>query len=694
MSEHADLLVEIGTEELPPKALRPLSDAFAAGLAEALAGARLAHGELRAFATPRRLAVTVSGLATRQPDREAEQKGPPVKVAFGKDGKPTRAALAFAEKCGVAVDALARERTDKGEWLVHRSTEAGLPATGVLPGCVEQALAGLPIPRRMRWGAGSEEFVRPVHWLVFLLGGDVVDCKLFGIAAGRESRGHRFMGSARIELSGAAGYERQLYDEGRVVADLDARRERIVSAVAEAAAEAGGTPVGDTNLYDEVAALTEWPVALTGRFDAAYLELPREVIVATLTGHQRYFPITGEDGALLPAFVTVANIDSPEPGLVRDGNERVIRPRLADAAFFWNTDREQTMAARSEALDAVVYQRGLGTLADRSRRIALLAARIAAASGADPLVCERAALLAKCDLLTGMVGEFPELQGTMGAYYARADGEPQAVAEAIGEQYLPRFAGDALPASAPGRALALADKLDALCGAFASGRKPSGNRDPFGLRRAALGCVRIVVEHGLELDLPALLRAGLELQPADAAPGAADELYDFIVDRQRGWYLDAGRYGAEMFDAVRCRGLVSLADIDARLAALAGFVEHEDAEALASANKRIANILRQAAHEDERDPDPGLFEHDAERALFEAMRETGDRLAANTEARRYADALADLARLRGPVDRFFDDVMVMADDDAVRVNRLRLLAALRAQFLRIADISRLAIARG
>ena len=694
MSRNRDLLVEIGTEELPPGALRPLRDAFAEAFARALADAHLDAGAISAYATPRRLALSVAGLALSQPDREVEHKGPPVSVAFDADGEPTRAAIAFADKCGVDVAALDRDETDKGAWLVHRATEPGRPAAEVLPGCLARALDGLPIPRRMRWGAGDEEFVRPVHWLVLLHGGEVVPARCFGVDAGRATRGHRFMADRPIELESPAGYAERLEDEGSVVADFDARRARIVAAVEGAARHAGGTVVAGDALYDEVTALTEWPVAVTGRFDESFLELPREVIVATLQNHQRYFALAGKDGALLPAFVTVANIDSPDPGKVRDGNERVIRPRLADASFFWNTDRERPLADRCEALADVIYQRGLGTLADRGRRVALLAARMAHAAGADPLNVERAALLAKCDLLTGMVGEFPELQGTMGAYYARADGEPAAVADAIGEQYLPRFAGDDLPASAAGRALALADKLDALCGAFAAGKKPSGNRDPFGLRRAALGFVRIVVEGGLDLDLPELVDAGLALQPAEADGGVAGELYDFIVDRLRSWYLDRGLYTAEIFEAVRCRRLPSLTDIAARLEAVAGFVDNDAAESLAAANKRIANILRQAGHEGDDEPDATLFDHDAERELYRSMSDSKEKLAKLAGERRYGEALSELAGLREPVDRFFDDVMVMADDDAVRNNRLRLLAGLRGQFLRVADISRLTIARG
>ncbi len=692
-AETADLLVEIGTEELPPGALKPMMLAFAGGLVEALAAERLDCGEMRPYASPRRLAVRIDAVARRQADREIEQKGPPVAVAFDDDGMPTRAAEAFAKKCGVRVDELEREQSDKGEWLCFRGSEPGREAADIIPGCVRLALDKLPIPRRMRWGAGATEFVRPVHWVVMLHGDAVVPGQVFGLAAGRVSHGHRFMGDGRVELASAGDYPGKLEAGGRVIADFGERRARIVAAVEKAATEAGGSPVANDELYDEVTALTEWPAAITGEFEEVYLELPPEVIVATLTGHQRYFPIAAADGRLLPRFVTVANLDSPEPDKVRDGNERVIRPRLADAAFFWNADRARPLAGRCDDLADVVYQRGLGTLADRSRRIALLGASLAADVDTDPLLVERAALLGKCDLLTGMVGEFPELQGTMGRYYARAAGEPAAVADAIGEQYLPRFAGDELPQTPAGRVLAIADKLDALCGIFAAGKKPSGNRDPFGLRRAALGVVRIGIECGVDFDLPAAIAAGLMLQPVPAPEAAAEELYDFIVERLRGWYQEKGDISTEMFEAVRAREPRSLIDFDARLEAVAGFVTNEAAESLAAANKRIANILRQAGFDDDGAPDAALFDSDAERELHDALGRAAEAVEGMLERRRYGDVLAKLAGLRAAVDRFFDDVMVMADDDDLRRNRLKLLSGLRAEFLKVADISRLSIAR-
>lgn len=694
----ADFLCEIGTEELPPKALKSLMLAFADGLVATLAEARLVHGDIEPFASPRRLAVRVRGLAMHQPDRDVEQKGPPVRIAFDKDGKPTRAAQAFADKCGVAVDALERESGDKGEWLVHRAREQGVAARDVVPGCVEKALASLPIPRRMRWGATGEEFVRPVHWVVMLHGKQVVPGRVLGIESGRVTQGHRFMGEGALELADAADYESRLETDGRVIADFGKRRARIVEGVQAAAAAAGGEAIANDELYDEVTALVEWPVAVTGGFDARFLELPREVIIATLTSHQRYFPVAGNDGALLPLFITVSNIESRDPDKVRDGNERVIRPRLADAAFFWDTDRQRPLADRQDGLVDVVYQQGLGTLADRSRRLAFLAGGIAGDMGEDPLLAERAALLSKCDLLTGMVGEFPELQGLMGRYYAEADKEPAAVAAAIGEQYLPRFSGDALPQSGIGRALAIAEKLDTICGAFALGKRPSGNRDPFGLRRAAFGIVRIALETGVELELRELIYSALSQQQASAPPEARDDVYDFLVERMRSWYADGteGRpeITAEMFAAVRALRPDSLTDFDARIRAVAAFVALPEAASLAAADKRIANILRKADGEAGSRVDAKLLEGGAEKALFDALTDARRDTATLLEKKDYAGVLARLAGLRDTVDRFFDAVMVMAEDAALRRNRLALLSSLHAEFLAVADISRLVIGKG
>ncbi len=691
----ADLLIEIGTEELPPTALAGLMTAFAEGLSAALDEADLKHGQIRPYASPRRLAVIVEDLEHQQADRAVTRRGPPVTVAFDQDGKPLPAATAFAKMCGVEVDALGREHTAKGEWLCFETVDRGQPAAALIPDFVERALAGLPIPKPMRWGAGEVEFVRPVHWVVLLHGERVVDATVLGVAAGNLTRGHRFLGRNRIEIGHPGEYLDKLETEGRVIADPVRRHRMIREGVEAIAAETRGVVAGSESLYDEVAALVEWPVPMLGSFDAQYLELPREAVISTLTGHQRYFPIADADGTLKPLFVTVANIESRDPDVVRDGNERVIRPRLADAAFFWDTDRKRSLASRLDQLKDVVYQRGLGSLRDKSARTANLAAAISATLGLGQ-DAERAAMLSKCDLLTGMVGEFPELQGTMGGYYARADGELETVAAAIGEHYRPRFAGDTLPATNDGRVLALADRLDTLAGAFVLGKKPSGNRDPFGLRRAALGVVRILVECGLDLDIKQALAAAVAEQPTDGAKGmvesVADELYDYVTDRLRHYFLERDPdLDTETFDAVIARAPVSLVDFEQRLKAVQAFIDLDEAQSLATANKRIANILRQAGGELTA-VQTKRFEDEAERALYEALATATDTVGPLLAERRYTDALCALAALREPVDRFFDDVMVMVDDAELRANRLALLAGLRALFLDVADVSRLSIA--
>ena len=688
-----DFLVEIGTEELPPKALRGLMRAFADHLREGFERERLAHGEVRAFATPRRLAVLVTELAGRQADRTMELKGPPVSVAFDAGGRPTAAARAFAEKCGVAVERLGRTATAKGEWLTGRSVEEGRAAAAVLPGIVQQALEKLPIPRRMRWGSADFEFVRPVRWLLMLHGGRTVPASVLGQESGKLTRGHRFLSKGEIAIGAPASYAEVLEKKGRVIADFDERRRRIVEGVKQAAASVGGTPEGDDELYDEVAALTEWPVPMIGRFDEAFLDLPREVIVATLTHHQRYFPVADAAGNLQAEFVTVANLESAEPERVRDGNERVIRPRLADAAFFRDQDLEVALADRLPLLERIVYSEGLGSLHDKTGRVARLAAEIAAALGVGTSAVERAAWLSRCDLTTGMVGEFPELQGIMGSYYAAAAGEPEAVASAIREMYLPRHAGDALPATAVGRSLALADRIDSLAGQFALGRKPTGNRDPQGLRRAALGIVRILVEQAVDLDLPALLAAATRAQPVSVADTAEldDELYDFIIERMRAWYVEGRAIPVEVFESVRVARPGSLHDFDLRLQGVAAFVALPQAGSLAAANKRIANILRQSGKEEFGAVNAALLEAGPERGLHEALETARSEVDPLLRRRDYVAALARLAALRDPVDRFFDDVMVMAEDETLRRNRLALLAGLRELFLGIADISRLSI---
>jgi glycyl-tRNA synthetase beta chain len=692
MATAADFLVEIGTEELPPMALRDLMDAFAGALSEEFNKSHLHHEGVSGYASPRRLAALVSNLAVTQEDQAIIKKGPPVSVAIDENGKPTNTGLSFAKKCGVEFSALDREKNEKGEWLSHRTVEMGQTAAALLPEIVTNALNALPIPRRMRWGNRETEFVRPVRWVLMLHGKNTVPGSVLGIESANVTHGHRFHAPAAIRISEPGKYLGTLAQKGYVIADFDARREKIVAGVTEAANRLNGTAVTGTALFDEVTALTEWPVAMAGKFNQSFLELPKEVIVATLSNHQRYFSIVDAKGNLLPAFVVVANLESKKPDTVRAGNERVVQPRLADAAFFWKTDRRSPLGSRVDALQNVVYQKGLGTMHDKCIRVAALATLIAKQLHMTPQIVTRAAVLAKCDLLTGMVGEFPELQGVMGRYYAEAGGEDAAVASAIEEQYLPRYAGDYLPTSDAGQVLAVADKLDTIAGIFVLGKKPSGNRDPFGLRRAALGVIRILLEKSLDIDFSEIIKAAILQQPAAGAniDAIRSEIHDFVVDRLRHYYLDQGAgITIEMFEAVRAKRPASLSDFDARLRAVAAFSRLGASASLAAAVKRTANILRQAEHAASGEVDSALLDDAAEKALYEALKTAEQSVRPLLEKRAYTEALAELSTLRKSVDTFFDEVMVMTDDEAVRQNRLILLSELRALFLNIADISRL-----
>ena len=711
-----DFLFEIGTEELPPKALGALGEALRSALGAGLDKAGLAHGELIGFATPRRLAVWVKDLAAAQPEQQLRRKGPPLSAAFDAEGQPTRAALAFAASCGTEVAKLERIEEGKGTFLFFTGTRAGARTVELLPALMQTALDALPIPRRMHWGSGTALFVRPVHWLVMLYGTEVVPATLLETASGRESRGHRFLAPGPLRIPSPQRYAATLGERGYVRADFAARRAHIRDEVTALARGGGGRALIGESLLDEVTALTEWPVALAGAFEERFLALPREVLTATLEDHQRYFPVEDARGRLLPAFIAVANLKSRDPARIRAGNERVVRARLADAAFFWEQDRREPLAARVAALERVTYQARLGSLGDKMRRVRSLAGDIAAAAGAGRALAERAAELCKCDLVTALVGEFPELQGVMGTYYARADGEPEEVAAAIGEHYLPRSAGDALPATAPGLALAIADKLDTLAGIFAIGGKPTGARDPFALRRAALGLQRILIEKGLELDLHERIAAAHALVHADLvriqaaagtsapdasasrAPGeraAICEVYDFLMERLRAYYLErpaapgAPPVTGEMFDAVLATRPGSPLDFDARLKALATFLELPEAASLTAAHKRIQNILRKAPGGAAAEIDVARLRAAAEVRLYDAMRALRDAVGEAIARREYTGALGRLAQLRPAVDAFFDSVMVMDEDPGLRANRLALLAQLQGLFSGVADLSRL-----
>jgi glycyl-tRNA synthetase beta chain len=691
MSATRELLIEIGTEELPPLALRRLAEAFRSGLDRLLTEQHLKHGSSHAWASPRRLAVQIEDVPLAQPDREVVRRGPNMIAAFDDDGNPTKPAEGFARSCGVAVAELDQLETDKGSFLAYRAVETGRPAGEVIPGLVEQALKELPVPRRMRWGDSEVEFVRPVHWVLLLHGTDTVPAQILGVHTDRYSRGHRFHCNEPIAITDPAVYVDTLRDTGRVLVDMDARREAIHDAVLAAGKALGGLAHIDAGLLDEVTALVEWPAVISGGFDERFLEVPHEALISSMQDHQKFFPVMNQAGKLLPHFITVANIESREPQQVRAGNERVIRPRLEDAAFFWTQDRKQTLASRAAQLNGVTFQQKLGSLGDKQTRISRIATDIARAVGGDVRHAQRAAAMCKCDLLTSMVYEFPELQGIMGRYYAGHDGEHIEVCAAMDEQYLPRFAGDDLPTTVTGQALAIADRLDTLVGIFAIGQLPSGDRDPFGLRRSALGVVRILIERELDLDLRSLLASAAAGFPGSLnAADITDDLFGFMMERLRAYYLDSG-YDTDTFEAVLARQPAKPLDFDQRMRAVKSFRKLPESTSLAAANKRIRNILRKAGTEIPHSYEGALLQEAAEQTLAAAVEELDASVSPMFEQRDYTDALCRLAALQAPVDSFFDDVMVMADDEKLRNNRLALLNALSGLFLRVADISRLQV---
>lgn len=692
MADGSDLLLEIGTEELPPGALDGMAHALGRELCARLAARGLAHGKVQTFATPRRLAVLVSDVPDSQDDREVERRGPSVEAAFDADGKPTKAAEGFARSCGVPVEQLEQVDGGKGRQLAFRTTEVGEQTVSLLPEMVADAVARVPAPRRMRWSDLEVEFSRPVHWVVLMLGGELVKAEVLGVNTGRMTRGHRFHKPEGIRLDSAGEYATALYGSGHVVAEFGARREMIRAQVEEAAAALGGRAVLDADLLDEATALVEWPVAITGTFDEAFLRLPAAVLMAPMKGHQRYFPVAGEDGALLPHFVSICNIESKNPDTVRRGNERVLRPRLADAAFFYDADLQRPLDDLQAGLDEVVFHEKLGTVAAKAKRVSKLAGVVAIAMGQGPeavKVARRAGALSKCDLLTQMVGEFPELQGVMGREYTARAGEPEAVAIAIGEAYMPRFAGDAVPASDAGRAVAIADKLDTLVGIFAVGEKPTGDKDPFALRRAALGVLRIIIESELPLDLRKLLDSAVQGYGADIATnGVAGEVHDFMLERLRAYFADRG-IAPEVFAAVQARNPTRPFDFARRIDAVHAFCQMPEAQSLAAANKRIENILRQADRVAAGAVREELFRENAEWDLAAKMVGIKPRVQAMLKAGDYTGALAVLAGLRETVDGFFDQVKVMDEDEQVKNNRLALLAGIHDLFMETADISRL-----
>lgn len=680
-------LVEIGTEELPPKALRSLAESFAANFTAELDGADIAHGAVTWFAAPRRLALKVADLAASQPDREIEKRGPAISQAFGPDGQPTKAAEGWARGCGITVDQAERLTTDKGEWLLYRAQMKGQAVSELLADMVSRALAKLPIPKLMRWADKDTQFVRPVHTVTLLLGSDVIDGEILGIKSGRTIRGHRFMGESEFTIDKAEQYPAILRERGKVMADY-AERKAVIKADAEKAAQAlGGQADLTDSLLEEVTSLVEWPVVLTAKFEEKFLDVPSEALVYTMKGDQKYFPVYDKTGKLMPNFIFVANIESSDPQQIISGNEKVVRPRLADAEFFFKTDRKQRLEDNLPRLETVLFQKQLGTLRDKTDRLEALAGWIANKIGADVNHATRAGLLAKCDLMTNMVFEFTDTQGVMGMHYARHDGESEDVALALKEQYQPRFSGDALPSTDVSAALALAEKMDTLAGIFGIGQHPKGDKDPFALRRAALGVLRIIVEKGYQLDLVEMTEEAARLYGDKLTnKNVVNDVVEFMLGRFRSWYQELG-YSIDTIQAVLARHPTQPADFDARVKAVTHFRSLEEAQALAAANKRVSNILSKSEEKLADNVLASVLKTPEEVKLATHVVVLQDKLAPMFAERNYQEALVELASLRDIVDEFFANVMVMDEDQAVRINRLTLLSQLRELFLKVADIS-------
>ncbi|ENM5834970.1 glycine--tRNA ligase subunit beta [Vibrio metoecus] len=681
-----EFLIELGTEELPPKQLRTLAEAFAANFAAELAAADIAHEGVTWFATPRRLALKVANLAESQPDRVVEKRGPAVNVAFDADGKPTKAAEGWARGNGITVEQVERLVTDKGEWLLFKEQVQGQQTASVVVEMAAKALANLPIAKPMRWGDKETQFIRPVKTLTILFGSELIQGEILGVASARTIRGHRFMGEAEFTIESAEQYPAILEERGKVIADYATRKAMIIEGSQQAAQQLGGIADLEDALVEEVTSLVEWPVVMTAKFEEKFLKVPAEALVYTMKGDQKYFPVYDASKKLLPNFIFVSNIESKEPRHIVEGNEKVVRPRLADAEFFFNTDRKRPLVDRLSLLENAIFQQQLGTIKDKTDRITELAGYIAEQIGADVEKSKRAGLLAKCDLMTSMVFEFTDTQGVMGMHYARHDGEAEEVAVALNEQYMPRFAGDELPSRGVSAAVAMADKLDTIVGIFGIGQAPKGS-DPFALRRASLGVLRILVEYGYQLDLVDLIAKAKSLF-GDRLTNAnvEQEVIEFMLGRFPTWYQDAG-FSIDIIQAVLARNPTKPADFDQRVKAVSHFRALEEAEALAAANKRVGNILAKYDGELGEEIDLALLQEDAEKALAEAVEIMAEALEPAFATGNYQAALSKLAGLRAPVDAFFDNVMVMADDEALKKNRLTLLNKLRNLFLQIADIS-------
>ena len=681
-----NFLVEIGTEELPPKALKTLATSFADNVEAELNQAGLTFDKIEWFAAPRRLAVKVLNLATQQPSKEIEKRGPAVSAAFDAEGKPTKAAEGWARGCGITVEQAERIATDKGEWLVHRAKIEGQPTKNLLNNIVANALAKLPIPKPMRWADKTVQFIRPVHTVTMLLGDELIEGEILGVASARTIRGHRFLGEKEFEIQHADQYPQLLREKGSVVADFNERKAEILAKSQEKATALGGVADIEESLLEEVTSLVEYPNVLAAKFEDRFLAVPAEALVYTMKGDQKYFPIYDKDGKLLPHFIFVSNINPEDPTAIIEGNEKVVRPRLTDAEFFFKTDLKQKLVDRLPRLETVLFQQQLGTLKDKTDRIEQLAGEIAKQIGADEAKAKRAGLLSKCDLMTNMVFEFTDTQGVMGMHYARHDGEDEEVAVALNEQYMPRFAGDELPKSLVASAVALADKFDTLTGIFGIGQAPKGSADPFALRRAALGALRIIVEKNLPLDLEDLVKKSAALFGDKLTnQNVVADVVDFMLGRFRAWYQDEG-IAVDVIQAVLARRPTRPADFDARVRAVSHFRTLDSAEALAAANKRVANILAKAEG-DIGAIDVALCVEPAEQVLAQSVLSLAKEVQPLIAQGEYTAVLDKLAGLRQPVDNFFDNVMVNAEDAKLRQNRLAILNTLQGLFLQVADIS-------
>ena len=689
MSKKQDLLIEIGTEELPPKSLKRLATAFHQEICDALKDNDLDFIETSWLASPRRLAVIINQLDISQSDKQQQRRGPAISAAFDDDGKPTRATEGFAKSCGIAVDQLDRLETEKGSWLVFDTLVKGKQTQELIPDMINMALKRLPIAKRMRWGNNDFEFVRPIKWVLLLLGTETIDCEIMGVKSGNSSYGHRFHHPEAIIIKQAADYAETLKQNGKVLVNYNERYSLIKDQVETIAAKNNGTAVIDADLLDEVTALVEWPISFVGNFNPDFLKLPKEVLIASMQDHQKYFPILDKQRTLLPSFICVTNIESKQPDSIKQGNERVIQPRLSDAAFFWERDLKHGLAKHIDGLNKVVYQKELGTLHEKSERLNNIISSLAKPLNIDANNAKRAAELCFCDLLTEMVSEFPALQGTMGKYYAEADGEDADVTIALEEYYQPRFAGDDLPSTTLGQCLAISEKIDTLVGIFSIGKAPTGDKDPFGLRRSAIGLLRIIIECKLDIDLRELLDLAASNYPSKIkAKDIISDVFKFLMERLRRYYLDEG-VSSDTFESVLAINSSKPLDFHHRLTAVTEFRKLAEADSLAAANKRISNILKKSDFNNALEVKDNLLAEEPEILLAKTLKEYQKKVLPMINDRDYKSALTELAGLRESVDSFFDNVMVMCDDDDIKNNRLALLSKLNSLFLETADISKL-----